>query len=70
MALCQPSGIAISPASGCSFPASSFSSVLFPQPLRPTITVSCPTGKDSDRSFSTCRVRLSRVCPVNTTSVL
>ena len=70
MALCQPSGMAISPASGCSLPDSSIRSVLLPQPLRPTITVSCRAGKVTDRSRSTWRVRLSRCWPVMTTSVL
>ena len=53
MALCQSSGMEIVPASGCSFPASSFSSVLLPQPLRPTMTVICPSGRVTDRSRST-----------------
>ena len=53
MAVCQPSGSTISPESGCSFPSSSFSRVLLPQPLRPTMTVISPAGKVTDRSRST-----------------
>ena len=70
MALCQPAGMEIVPASGCSLPSSSFKSVLLPQPLRPTMTVSSPAGNDTDRSRRIWRVRLWRCSPLMTISVV